>query len=198
MLSPKQAHDAIRQDLCDRKVWEERQRIFYQMRHNGIPRRTKPFPGAADLHYPLADSHIGKLAPFYFAQIFASDLLASFAAQNPQAEPLARQAANWFDWQLNNQSNWFEESLATIDTMLMAGVAPMKVLWNPLTKRLRFDAIEPVYFVVPPTTMDLETADRWCHILQLTPEQYKANPNFAQDPELIKRLTALNENSRQD
>ena len=198
MLTPQEAHDAIRQDLSDRKVWEERQRIFYQMRHNGIPRRTKPFPGAADLHYPLADSQIGKLAPFYFAQVYSSDLLASFAPQNPEAEDLSRQAAYWFDWKLNNKTNFFEEILATIDTMLMAGVAPIKIVWDPARKAVRFDSIEPVYFVCPVTTMDLDTADRWCHILQLTPDQYRANGNFTQDEELIKRLTARPEDSRSD
>ncbi|HLP25097.1 MAG TPA: hypothetical protein VK477_05435, partial [Acidobacteriota bacterium] len=189
MLSQKEIHDAIRQDLSDRSTWEERQRIWYQMRHDGIPRRSKPFPGAADLHYPLADSIIGKFVPFYFAQIYASDLLASFIARTPDAEPLARHAAVWFDHLLNNRSNWFEEILATIDTKLMAGGSPLKICLDRKRSRLRFDAIEPVHFVVPKTTMGLETADRWCHIIQLTEDMYRSNTNYAQDAELIKRIT---------
>lgn len=196
MFTAQEAHDAILRDLTDRKDWEERQRIWYQMRHTGIPRRSKPFPGAADLHYPLADSHIGKLVPFYFAQVYASDLLASFVAQDAKGEPFTRLAAVWFDWMLNNRSNWFEECLATIDVMLMGGNAPLKVGWDPRTKRMHFDAIEPVYFVVPPQTMDLEHADHWCHIIQLSEEQYRANTNYTQDEDLIKRIKGKPDDSR--
>lgn len=196
MLSQKQSYDAVLQDLSDRKTWEERQRVWYQMRHTGIPRRNKPFPGAANLHYPLSDSHIGKLVPFYFAQVYSSDLLASFIAQQPQAEQLTRDAAVWFDWVLNNRSNWFEEILATIDTALMAGHAPLKIGIDLPHRRLRFDAIEPVYFVTPRTTVDLETCPRWTHIIQLDVEGYKANPNLAQDAELIARIKGRPDDSR--
>lgn len=188
MLSQQQIYDAVSQDLKDRKTWEERQRVWYQMRHTGIPRRNKPFPGAADLHYPLADSHIGKLVPFYFAQVYSSDLLASFVAHTPEGEAFARQAAVWFDWTLNNRSNFFEEILATIDSMLMAGGAVLKIKVDTKRKRIGFDAIEPVYFVVPPTAMDLESADHWCHIMQMSEAQYRANGNFRQDDDLIRRI----------
>jgi hypothetical protein len=38
------------------------------MRHDGIRRRNKPWPWAADLHYALADEKIDKLKPFYKQQ----------------------------------------------------------------------------------------------------------------------------------
>ena len=194
MFTAQEAHDAILRDLTDRKDWEERQRIWYQMRHTGIPRRSKPFSGAADLHYPLADSHIGKLVPFYFAQVYSSDLLASFTARTAEAEPLTRDAAVWFDWILNNRSNWFEEILATVDAMLMAGHCPLKV--GVSHGQLRFDAIEPIYFVTPRTTMDLESADRWCHILQFSEDGYRGNKNYRQDDDLIKRLKGRPDDTR--
>lgn len=188
MLSQRKAFDAVTKDLTNRKEWEDRQRVWYDMRHRGIPRRNKPFPGAADLHYPLADSHIGKLVPFYFAQVYSSDLLASFVARDANGEAYARQAAAWFDWCLNNRSNFFEEILAAIDSMLMSGGGVLKVGINTTEKRLTFDAVEPVHFVVPPGTMNLESADRWTHILQLSEDQYRANANFRQDDDLIKRI----------
>lgn len=196
MLSTKESHDAVLQDLSDRKQWEERQRIFYQMRHTGIPRRSKPFPGAADLHFPLADSVIGKFVPFYFAQVYASDLLASFVAKDQAGAELARAAELFFDWQMNQRSNWFEEALATIDAMLVSGGGPLKVTWNAKRDRLHFDAVEPVFFVVPTTTMDLESAGRWTHILQLTEEQYKAQAQYNQDPEFIKRIKGAPQDER--
>ena len=51
--------------LSDRSKWEERQDIWYKMRNHGLRRTRMPFPKAADLHYPLIDTVIEKITPFY-------------------------------------------------------------------------------------------------------------------------------------
>lgn len=190
---PNEAHDRIIQDLTDRKTWEERQRTWYKMRHNGLGRPRKPFPTAADLHWPLIDGNIGKLIPFYFAQVYGSDLLASFVSTQPGTpDDAQRQAAWWFDAQLNQRSNFFEEILAIIDAHLMTGWAPMKVRMAPDPaggRRVHFDAIDPIHFVLPRVAMDLDTVDRACHIMQLSPAQYAANPLYNQDADFVKRIT---------
>jgi FMN phosphatase YigB (HAD superfamily) len=56
-------HDDIMAALTARKHWEQRQATWYQMRHDGLRRRNKPWPNAADMHYPLADGIIEKLKP---------------------------------------------------------------------------------------------------------------------------------------
>src|SRR3954454_1235964 len=71
-------HGKICGDLRSRQAWLSRQSAWYQMRHDGLRRKSKPFPGAADLHYPLADSIIEKLKPFYFNQLFATETVAEF------------------------------------------------------------------------------------------------------------------------
>lgn len=195
---PNEAHERIRQDLADRKTWEDRQRTWYKMRHGGIPRARKPFPTAADLHWPLIDGNIGKLIPFYFSQVYGSDLLASFVPLTSDVpEDFARQAAWWFDGQLNQESNFFEEILSTIDSHLMTGWTPLKVTMRQKPgkkgRSLCFDAVDPIFFVLPAVAMDLDTVDRACHILQLTPAQYAANSNFNQDKDLVKSLTGKGE-----
>ena len=75
--------NALLDDLRARTGWEERQRIWYEMRHNGL-RRKKKLPWQADLHYPLADSIIGKLKPFYYQQVFSNEVIATFI-QDPSA-----------------------------------------------------------------------------------------------------------------
>ena len=62
-------HDKIFDDLKARSKWEERLPVWYKMRHTGIPRRSKPYPGAPDLHMPLADTTLEKLKPFYYKQL---------------------------------------------------------------------------------------------------------------------------------
>ena len=78
LLSRKELHEAIRDDLADRNSWDTRQSMFYRMRHNGLRRKNKPWPGASDAHFPLSDTVIQRLAPFYFQQMFATDLIAQF------------------------------------------------------------------------------------------------------------------------
>ena len=46
----------VLQDLADRSLWDTRQRMFYEMRHHGLRRKTKPWPTASDAHFPLSDS----------------------------------------------------------------------------------------------------------------------------------------------
>lgn len=181
-------HTLVISDLAERKSWEERQRLFYEMRHHGLRRRNKPFPGAADLHYPLADGQVDKLKPFYFAQIWGSEKLATFRAKKAQNADATQAAAAWFHYQLVQHTNYFREGLAAIDNMLMSGNTPVKVIWNAHKKALEFDAIDPVFFVVPPGTTDLQEADRVTHIMQMTESAYKRRTDYAQDANLIKRI----------
>lgn len=176
-------------DLDDRKAgWEGKQRVFYEMRHAGIRRKAKPFPEAADLHYPLGDGMIDKLKPFYFAQVFGNEMLATFVAETPQANELTRGAAGVFDDHLKERTNFFEEINAVIDTMCLSGGAPLKCWYDVGARKLEFDAIDPIFLVVPKGTKDLQGATRVTHIMQLSLEEYKLDDRFDQDPETIRRI----------
>ncbi len=41
-----------------RSPWELRQTRWYELRHHGLRRTNKPWPKAADLHWPLIDTAI--------------------------------------------------------------------------------------------------------------------------------------------
>src|SRR4051794_3379696 len=182
-------------DLRARREWLGRQRTWYAMRHQGLRRATKPFPAAADLHFPLADSIIEKLKPFYFNQLFATETVAQFIAAEPELTSLAGELAAWFDYKLKQQSNLEAEILVGIDKMLMAGHVPVKVYWDYTGSeaapqgRLAFDAIEPRHCIVPDGTNDLEDADRVTLVHQLSVEQYRRDPRFQrQDPDFMSRI----------
>ena len=76
-------HASILGDLQYRSSWDERMRTFYEMRHHGLRRKNKPWPGASDVHVPVGDMAIEKLKPYYFQQVFATDVLAQFLTVNP-------------------------------------------------------------------------------------------------------------------
>ena len=123
-------HGKVRTDLRSRQVWLNKQAAWYQMRHDGLRRKHKPFPHAADLHFPLADSIIEKLKPFYFNQLFATESVAQFVPKRPELGGLAEEIGGWFDYKLKQQSNLECELLIAIDKMLMSGHVPVKVYWE--------------------------------------------------------------------
>ena len=61
--------------LLSRLTWESKQRLYYQMRHDGLRRIRKPFPTAADMHYPQIDMAIRRLKPFWMGQVQSGDRL---------------------------------------------------------------------------------------------------------------------------
>lgn len=180
----------VRKDLTARKSgWEDKQRIWYEMRHEGLRRQSKPFPSAADLHFPMADGMIDKLKPFFFAQVFGNEHVATFIAEKPQAKELSRAAGAAFDYHLKEETNFFEEILSNIDNMEMSGGAPIKVRWCVKRKRLEFDAIDPLFVIVPKGTTDYQTADRLTHVRQYAVDGYRRlGEPYATDEETIRRI----------
>lgn len=186
-------HGKVCTDLRSRQAWLNKQAAWYQMRHDGIRRKHKPFPHAADLHFPLADSIIEKLKPFYFNQLFATEAVAQFVPKRPELAGLAEEIGGWFDYKLKQQSNLECELLIAIDRMLMSGHVPVKVYWECGAAgepgRLAFDAIEPQHCLVPEGTRDLEEADRVTLVHQLSVEQYLRDIRFQrQDEGFLKRI----------
>lgn len=178
-------------DLTRRKSWEDRQRIWYELRHSGLRRLNKPWPGAADMHFPLADGMIDKFKPFYFAQLFATETLASFVSWKPQSDAATSSAAYWYDYKIKQNSNLETEILTTIDDMLMSGRPAMKIFWDEKKRAVQFDAVQPTSLIVPYYTKELQDADRITHVLTMSEDQYRANKLYRQDEDLIKRIKGL-------
>lgn len=181
-------HDKIHDDLKARAKWEERHAVWYRMRHTGIARAKKPYAGAPDLHYPLADTLLDKLKPFYYRQLFASELLGEFTPRRPQHEDYAKHAARWFDHQVKQETNLLSEVLYVIDNLLLGGIGICRPYWNAARKRIQHDSIDPLNFIVPPETTDLQEAGRIVHVEVLTRAQYAQRKGYNQDPEFIKRI----------
>ena len=179
---------SVLQDLADRSLWDTRQRMFYEMRHHGLRRKTKPWPTASDVHFPLSDSIIEKLKPHYFQQLFATDLVASFIPNSPQVAELTTAAAQWFDHRLKQKSNLETEILTVIDSTLVSGTGLMKVIWNHHKGCLDYYAVDPQHLIVPPNTRSLETADRITQVSTYTVEAYKRNKTLDQDPEVLEQI----------
>lgn len=181
-------HEDILKALTDRKRWEDRQATWYQMRHEGLRRKNKPWPNAADMHFPLGDMLVEKLKPFYIAQIFAGETVATFSGLKADAMQWQSAAAQWFDYQLKQRSNFEGEVVIAADRMLQSGKCVVKVWWDATKGRLTFEAVNPLYIIVPPGTQRIADAEFVVHVQHLGLEAYKRLPNFKTDADTIDRL----------
>jgi len=188
MRSRDKLNAEVLQDLADRSVWDTRQRMFYEMRHHGLRRKNKPWPGASDVHFPLVDTTISELKPAYFQQLFATDLIAQFVPTSPQVAEFTTAAAQWFDHRIKQRTNLETEVLSAVDSMLMCGTGILKVLWDYTSKRLKYYTVDPQHFVVPAWTRDIADADRICHISVYSIDAYKRQKHLKQDKAILDQI----------
>lgn len=175
--------------LKDRTTWEERQRVFYAMRRDGLRRRKKPYPGAADLHLPIADNAVSKLKPYDINGVFGRQVLASFTALRSQQAEASARAAQFLDWNLRNRSNFARAYARAVDRKYVAGRAILKVRWDADAGGVTFDVVDPLYFVVPTKgSDDIDEMDWFCHIKVLSVGQYRRARQYVQDEQLLGRI----------
>lgn len=181
-------YDLITRDIGARVKWETRQGLWYQMRNDGLRRKSKPWPNAADTHFPLIDTTINKLKPSFFQQAMGLDVLATFVPMRQQLAAFTSSAEHWFSYKLNERSNFATEVMSWVDFMLVGGHGVMKVFWDVDHKRVRFQAVDPLHIVVPPWTKDAESADRICQVVPMSLETYKRSGLYQTDEKTLERI----------
>lgn len=117
--------------IANRSTWEQKQRLYYQMRHDGLRRRNKPWPTAADMHFPMVDMDIRRVKPFWESQATSFDKLASFVSMRSQAQAETAAAGDYFDFVLKNETEFETELLRAIDGMLQRGRGIVRAVVDP-------------------------------------------------------------------
>ena len=187
--------DSILDCLKDREPWERKQSEWYRMRHGNVPRVNKPYPGASNLRFKLADALTEKIKPYYIQQLYTDETIYSFISLKQQDSDLTTAAAYWFDWQIKNNSNFERETYSGVDQMLESGSIPLKVYWDPEPRTLCFDAVNPLHVIVPDWTKEYADADWLVHVLQYSEAQYCNNERYNQDEDFIKRIKGKGNNT---
>lgn len=163
----------ITSDLEDRQKWEYRQILWSKMRGQGVGRANRPWPGAANVHVPVADTIIGKLKPYYVVWIFGPELLAAFYSLQDQGDSYTDSVAQWFDYKVREISNFSEQAICGIDSCLQNGMGIIKAYWDAAASKLAFASVHPYFVIVPPwATFDFQKADRVVHVMQYSKEEY--------------------------
>ena len=176
--------------LSARGVWEERQTMWYKLRHSGLKRPRKPFPGAADMTWPLSDMMIEKLKPFYIQQTFANELVANFYSLRSSQQEFNTAAAQWFDYKLRQFTNFENEIVSVADYMLMGGKGIIKIRWDENKKEVAFDSVDPMMLIVPSDTVDLQDADWVIQVHQISEAAYRRNKQYNQA--ILDQVVSMN------
>src|SRR5882724_5293714 len=184
----KDVYDQVFKALKDRGNWETKQDTWCKMRHTGIRRPVKPYPNAPDQHYPLVDTVIEKLKPFYAQQVYANERMATFTSQKGAVREITAMAEQDFDYNIKNRSNFENALLIATDTHLQNGFCPIKIYWDEDKNQLAFDPIDPLYVIVPQWTEDLQSADWLVHVLRLSRSQYEANKKYTQGDAFVTSI----------
>ncbi len=180
------------ESLRNRGNWEDKQRVWYDMLRDGLPRRNKPFPGAANLHLPLADNAVEKTKPYYTVGIFSRRTIATFISMGQDMGSASAAAEECHDWHLRHNSNYPLETCFLHHYALGNGRSILKTAWDHEARggkgRLKFDAIDPLYFIGQAECSSIDDMDLFCHIKQISVERYKRTPAYVQDEDLIQLI----------
>lgn len=179
MDTPRELFGRAWQILQNRQEWENKQRRYYIMRHDGLRRRNKPFPTAADLHLALIDEAISKLKPFTLAQVLSAPRLASFVALRQQLHPISDSAADFFSFELKERSNILRTLEQMVDTMWLTGRGIIKSYIDPFNDyKIVHESVSPLYLLMADTANDFEDADEWVHVRQISVPKFKRDRRY--------------------
>jgi hypothetical protein len=189
--SQRETYDAIVDDIRNRSDYEKRLTNYEQQRFCKNV-RSAPYPGATRMVWPLIDTIVEKLKPYYYQQIFAVELLASFFSKRNQPAGFSQATAQWFDFWVRVKSNFKYSAGLVIDSMLNLGKGIVKTFWSEQRHNVRFDFVHPYYLIVPQWTEELQDADHVTQVIQMSKERYlriAAERGMPTDEALVRQMS---------
>lgn len=173
-----------------RAHWELKQRMYSLMRRDGLRRVNRPWPKAADSHFPLIDMQINQIKPFWMNQVFSGERLADFVAMQRQLDDHTEAAADYFNFELkyNSQGQFRYRLEQAFDRMGLRGRGIFKAVFNPRTRRIVYRAVDPLNILMDQGFDDFADADDFVEIQTLTVDQYKREQKFNQTPATISAI----------
>jgi len=168
--------------ISDRQVWEQRQRKWWLMRHDGLRRRNKPFPQAADLHLKLVDEKINQKKAFTLASVFSQPRLCQFVSMKEQRNELSEAAADYFSFELKHRSNLLRVMQTAVDTMWLRGRGIIKAYVDPFDNyKIVHENVDPLYLLMPDDVNDFDDAYEWVHVRQMNVAKFKMDRRYCQN-----------------
>ena len=135
---------------------------------------------------------VKKLKPTMTNQMFANERLADFLSEDPRDTQDISAVSWWFDFKLKEKSNLPDEIDILADFKYVFGHGILKVYWDEDRKCLGFDAIEPIFIIVPDGTKELQESEYLVHVKHLSRWDYRHGPDsseYNQEEGFVKKIT---------
>jgi hypothetical protein len=190
----------LRKDYKDTSEKRDRWQGWKRMRTIGVGRAALPFKGASDFHYPMIDTVIEQLKPFYLEQAIGPEPLCSFIPRTSADYADSNIAAQWFDCQLRVWSNFRHQMMINIDYFCELSKSILKHGFDHDKKQLRLEAINPCDLIVPPWTEGLDDAERVAHVIYMSYGQYiraAKKHGWLLDEDWLRQARGLDEDTSQ-
>lgn len=179
-------HSQILDSITTRKQWENNLEIWYEMRHDGLKRVQPPWPGASDMHDPIADTVIANQKPNYIEQLYTTELICQFRALRDKVEEHQDAFSRWFDWKVKVKSNFPRQLTRAVDCALQNGKGILRAYWDDQVGpkgRICFESVDLLYFIVPGYTDRINDEEKWadwiCQVEHYSVDSFLNRPEFA-------------------
>lgn len=191
-------YDAVSEAIQNRRQYEERLRVCWDVRHHGISRKRER-NWQSNTPLKIADPAIDVIKPQLVQGIFTADTIATFTSMDAGLpNEFAKLASQFFSDHVKRQTNFFRQYVIVTDMELQDGKAIFKTIWNPDKQQLEFHAIQSIYLIVPTDTEELEDAPWVCQVHRESVRSYKKlakAKGWPMDDEFIGTLKGQNKSS---
>lgn len=169
-----QCHTGYENDLASRKPWEQDLKNWTELALQVASEKTYPWPGAANIKYPLLATAAMQFAARAYPTLIPSNgkvvkcKVNGFDPQGQKAER-AKRVSTFMSWQLMEEmDDWEEDMDKLLITLPIAGTCFKKTYWDAAKQRNVSRLILPKTLVVNYYARNMEDAERITEIFPMS------------------------------
>lgn len=163
-------------DKADNKEWRTKTEAALNAAAQEIPlgedgqptAKNYPWPGAADVRYPLLTisslAFSSRAAPAIIKGDEAVKCKTFGKSKASEKQSRAERVASYMNWKLfYGTEGWEQDTDAMLVRLPAAGQGFRKVWWDPIKRKCCVESISPLRLTIPPSAKDLKSSPRVTH-----------------------------------
>ncbi len=172
----KAVYDLVVDDLKDRRTWFERAEMNRDLRYRRKNTDKPVYPAAPNLVEPIIADTIRELKQVVVTTLWQAPRLAQFIGLDEVGVSHAEAAEAAFDFHLRKTPRSRARIAQCVDDELMYGHGVAKLVEKPGRNGMPipdFVAVSPLSVAVPTSTLEMESAERVCHMMRFTLAEFR-------------------------
>lgn len=175
--------DGYENDLTSRKPWEDDLKVWTELALQIASTKTFPWPGAANIKYPLLATAAMQFAARAYPTLVPSNgkiVKCRVIGSDPDGQKTARagRVSTHMSYQVLDQMDGWEEDMDKLLISLpIAGTCFKKTYWDSARQKNCSKLVLPKQLVVNYYTRNLEEAERITEVFHLTKRKIKERQN---------------------